>query len=85
MLALLRMIHTLHGMNRHRLTPPANEPVGDLLSETEICDELNLSIPTFRRLRRQHLIPYLKFGYRTFRYDIVAVRRALNRLEVKAA
>lgn len=79
------MIHKLYAMNRRRLPPPADESIGDLLSEEEVCQQLPLPRPIFQRMRREHLIPYLKFGYRTFRYDIVAVRRALNRLEVKAA
>jgi hypothetical protein len=78
------MITTLYAMNGRRLATPADESIGDLLSEEEICQKLPLPIPTFRQLRRRGLIPYLKFGYRTFRYDIVAVRRALNSLEVKA-
>jgi hypothetical protein len=77
------MIHTLYVMNHHKVNP-VDESMA-LHSEAEVCQKLKVPVPTFRKLRRQHLIPYLKFGYRTFKYDIVAVRRALNSLEVKAA
>jgi hypothetical protein len=35
-------------------------------------------------MRQKHLIPFIKLGYRSFRYDPVDVRNALNKLKVKA-
>jgi hypothetical protein len=55
-----------------------------LRSDIEVCEEIGLSVHRFRRMRRKGLIPYLKLGYRTFRYDPIEVRAALNRLRVKA-
>jgi hypothetical protein len=53
-------------------------------TENQICEELNIPFYLFRRLRRRRLIPIVKLGYRSYRYDIVDVRNALNRLKVKA-
>jgi len=55
-----------------------------LRTDIEVCQELRINIHRFRRLRRKHLIPYIKLGYRTFRYDPLDVRNALNRLRIKA-
>ncbi len=55
-----------------------------LQTEEEICKNLNISLDKFRRLRRRRPIPFLRLGYRTLRYDIVDVRRALDRLKVRA-
>jgi hypothetical protein len=55
-----------------------------LRTEKEICDELNVPFYMFRRLRRRRLIPFVRLGYRSYRYDIVDVRNALNRLRIKA-
>jgi hypothetical protein len=55
-----------------------------LRTDIEVCQELGINIHWFRRKRRRHLIPYVKLGYRTFRYDPADVRNALNRLRVKA-
>jgi hypothetical protein len=55
-----------------------------LRTDIEVCQELGINIHRFRRLRRKGLIPYVKLGYRTFRYDPLDVRSALNRLRIKA-
>jgi hypothetical protein len=55
-----------------------------LRTDIEVCQELGLSIHRFRRMRQKHLIPFIKLGYRSFRYDPVDVRNALNKLRVKA-
>jgi hypothetical protein len=55
-----------------------------LRTEEEITQELNVPLRTFRRLRRRRLVPVVKLGYRLYRYDIVDVRAALNRLKIKA-
>jgi hypothetical protein len=53
-------------------------------TEEEICRELNIPLWTFRKLRRRKLVPVVRLGYRLYRYDIVDVRHALNRLKIKA-
>jgi hypothetical protein len=55
-----------------------------LYTEIEICDVLRIPQPRFRFLRRRRLIPFVRLGYRSYRYDLVDVRNALNRLKVKA-
>jgi hypothetical protein len=55
-----------------------------LRTDEEVCAELGLNIHRFHRLRRKHLIPYVRLGYRTLRYDPLDVRTALNKLRVKA-
>jgi hypothetical protein len=55
-----------------------------LRTDVEVCEELGVNIWWFRRKRRKHLIPYVRLGYRTFRYDPVDVRKALDRLRIKA-
>jgi excisionase family DNA binding protein len=55
-----------------------------LLTETEVCELLNIPKFKFQKLRRRRLIPLVKLGYRTLRYDPSDVRRALDRLKVKA-
>jgi hypothetical protein len=55
-----------------------------LRTDVEVCQELGINIHWFRRKRRKHLIPFIKLGYRTFRYDPNDVRNALNRLRIKA-
>jgi hypothetical protein len=66
---------------------PVQSPVSAdlrLRTDIEVCMELGVNIHRFRRLRRRHLIPFIKLGYRTYRYDPVDVRNALNRLRIKA-
>jgi len=55
-----------------------------LRTERQICEDLNIPLYMFRRLRRRRLIPVLKLGYRSLRYDVIDVRNALNRLKIKA-
>jgi hypothetical protein len=55
-----------------------------LRTEEEIVRDLNIPLNLFQRLRRRRLIPIVRLGYRSFRYDIVDVRKALDRLKVKA-
>jgi hypothetical protein len=68
----------LHGVN----TTPADDV--RLCTEEEIIAKLNIPLWTFRRLRQRRLIPVIRLGYRMYRYDIVDVRAALNRLKIKA-
>jgi hypothetical protein len=55
-----------------------------LRTDKQVCEELNVPYYLFCRLRRRRLIPIVKLGYRSYRYDIVDVRNALNRLKIKA-
>jgi hypothetical protein len=55
-----------------------------LRTEIQVCEELNVPFYLFRRLRRRRLIPVVRLGYRSYRYDIIDVRNAINRLKVKA-
>lgn len=64
------------------LLTPADE--SRLYTEVEICGLLHIPLPRFRFLRRRRLIPFIRLGYRSYRYDLVDVRNALNRLKVKA-
>ena len=68
-------------MNQPLLTP-ADEV--RLYSEAEICEALHIPRPRFRFLRRRRMIPFVKLGYRSYVYDIIDVRRSLDRLKVKA-
>jgi excisionase family DNA binding protein len=54
-----------------------------LLDEAELCELLNIPRTKFQKLRRRRLIPLVRLGYRTYRYDPADVRRALDRLKVK--
>lgn len=57
-----------------------------LVTKEELCAHFNLpSVRTVGRLRRARKIPGVKMGYRTFRYDIAAVARALAKLEIREA
>jgi hypothetical protein len=55
-----------------------------LRTDKEVCAELQIPFYKFKTLRRRRLIPVIRLGYRTYRYDIVDVRNALNRLKIKA-
>jgi hypothetical protein len=55
-----------------------------LRTEEQIVKELNIPLWTFRKLRRRKLVPFVRLGYRLYRYDLVDVRHALNRLKIKA-
>jgi hypothetical protein len=65
------------------MNPPISADLR-LRTAEEVCQELGLNIHRFHRLRRKHLIPFIKLGYRSYKYDILDVRTALNRLRVKA-
>jgi hypothetical protein len=55
-----------------------------LLTDHEVCAEVRINYFRFHKLRKKHLIPYYKLGYRTYRYDATEVRNALLKLRVKA-
>ena len=55
-----------------------------LLTNEELAPALGFEkVGTVDRLRRKGVIPYIKLGYRTLRYNLEAVEAALLRLEVK--
>lgn len=57
-----------------------------LLTKEELRVRLKLpNIEAVERLMRQKKIPFLRFGYRTTRFSITAVDKALARLEVREA
>jgi hypothetical protein len=56
------------------------------LTDLELAQRLPVGLTknSVRNLRVAGKIPFLKLGYRTFRYNLDAVVAALNRFEIKA-
>ena len=52
----------------------------ELLTTQQICDRLQISQQTFRRLRKKENIPVHILGRRSHRYDPVEVLRVVDRL-----
>jgi hypothetical protein len=58
-------------------------PSGDLLTERELLKRLRtVSRKKLWELRSKRLIPVVKLGHRTLRYNEEAVRRALRKLTI---
>jgi hypothetical protein len=56
-----------------------------LVTAAELALELKVpSADSVRRLARRRIIPVIKLGYRTMRFDLEKCREALARREVKA-
>jgi predicted site-specific integrase-resolvase len=55
-----------------------------LLSDKELASALGEKIRTIHTWRRAGILPYVKLGYRTLRYNQDACEAALLRREVKA-
>jgi hypothetical protein len=55
-----------------------------ILTGRRIAAALNKKAYTIERWRRLGIIPYLKLGYRSIRYDLEAVEAVLLRREIKA-
>jgi predicted site-specific integrase-resolvase len=58
-----------------------------LLTDDQLASRLDTPGVTKRTIvswRRAGLIPFIKLGYRTYRYDLERVLTALGRREVKA-
>jgi excisionase family DNA binding protein len=55
-----------------------------LLTAEQVADARGLKERTVIRLRKEHKIPSVKLGYRTFLFRLSAVDAALGRLEEKA-
>ena len=57
-----------------------------LVTKAELVTALNLpSVWAVDRLRKKKKIPFVSLGYRTVRYRVSEVSRALGRLESKEA
>jgi len=57
---------------------------GDLLTEPELLERLRTVSPKkFYELRSKRLIPVIRLGHRTLRYNEEAVRRALRKLTIR--
>jgi hypothetical protein len=54
---------------------------GKLLTEKQLADQLGISVSGLRKLRTARKIPFIPISYRTVRFDLVSVRRALKKLE----
>ncbi len=54
-----------------------------LLSEEELAKALGMSVSGVRKLRYKKLLPYVRIGARTVRFDLSRVKEALERLEIK--
>jgi excisionase family DNA binding protein len=55
-----------------------------LLTKEELAERINQPPLTINRLRREGVIPAVRFGYRNYRYDLEKVMAALKRLEIGA-
>jgi hypothetical protein len=55
-----------------------------VVTDEELAAHLHEGIETIHTWRRAEIIPVIKLGYRTLRYNIEAVEAALLRREVKA-
>ena len=55
-----------------------------LLTKEDLGEMLNLPARAIDSLRQKRLIPCIKLGYRTFRFEIQAVEKAISSLEQKA-
>jgi excisionase family DNA binding protein len=55
-----------------------------LVNIRSLSDYTGLAVRTLRTLTAARKIPYLKIGYRTVRFDLEKVDKALERFEVKA-
>jgi excisionase family DNA binding protein len=63
-------------MRLHMLEP--------LLSYEQMASELNVPVRSLRELVRKGVIPHLRLGHRTVKFQRSKVDRALQRREVKA-
>lgn len=55
---------------------------GDLLNDEQLAQVLGCSSYHIRKLRQKKKIPFIKLGWRTIRYDLTRVRKALEKYEV---
>lgn len=55
-----------------------------LLTKTQLASELGLKVPGIDSLTRRKKIPVIRISHRCVRFDLVKVRAALDKFEVKA-
>jgi hypothetical protein len=66
------------------MNEPTSPVMGDLLTERELLKRLRtISRKKLYELRQEKLIPVVKLGHRTLRYNETAVRKAIARLSTK--
>ncbi|MDF1738666.1 MAG: helix-turn-helix domain-containing protein [Verrucomicrobiales bacterium] len=53
-----------------------------LITGKEVCRILGISPRALHDYRTRRLIPYVKFSKRCIRYDVTAVKKAIERLSV---
>jgi hypothetical protein len=54
-----------------------------LIAEDELLHHVPVTSRQLRELRFRRKIPYISLGHRTLLYDLDAVMRALEKLEIK--
>jgi len=52
-----------------------------MLTKEQLAELLNLTPSTIDHMRQKRMIPALRFGYRTYRFERGAIERALGKLE----
>ena len=57
----------------------------NLVTEQELAKALNMGGDGIRDLRRQGKIPFVRLGYRSLRYDLDEVAKALKKLTTEVA
>ncbi|MEM6916014.1 MAG: helix-turn-helix domain-containing protein [Verrucomicrobiota bacterium] len=60
------------------LTPPSEQ----LVTGKEVCRILSISPRALHDYRTRRLIPFVRFSKRCIRYDVNAVKKAVERLSV---
>ena len=62
-----------------------NIPISDgkLLTEEQLANILETSVYNVRHLRHRKKIPFIRLGHRSIRFDLVKVRKALEKYEVE--
>ena len=61
---------------------PPSPPSEQLVTGKEVCELLGISIRALHDYRSRRLIPYVRFSKRCIRYDVNAVKKAVERLSV---
>jgi len=67
-------------MKHHTENPNVIEP---LLSYHALAGELNIRVPELRQLVYSGIVPCLRLGHRTVKFQRSAVERALKKFEVR--
>ena len=57
----------------------------NLVTAREVANALKMGEVGIRDLRRQGKIPYVKLGYRSIRYDLDEVAKALKKLTTEVS